>query len=202
MNGINRKQYGENILYDGKKFFRNTLYQQILDYEGLLLKSIVLYTTRPIRSGEKDGKEYIFADEDMLARLTEAGKVIECRSYHTVHGVWKYFTVNDGQIDLTRQNYLTIATLESYLKIRDYFGEDFVMPIYIEVEDGVRLRRALEREEAQSNPRYAEMCRRFLADMVDFSEEKLAAAGITKRFFNEDLDEVRREITAYIRKFI
>lgn len=138
----------------------------------------------------------------MLARLTEAGKVIECRSYHTVHGVWKYFTVNDGQIDLTRQNYLTIATLESYLKIRDYFGEDFVMPIYIEVEDGVRLRRALEREEAQSNPRYAEMCRRFLADMVDFSEEKLAAAGITRRFFNEDLDEVRREITAYIRKFI
>ena len=181
---------------------KDTLYQQILDYEGLLLKSIVLYTTRPIRSGEKDGKEYIFADEDMLARLTEAGKVIECRSYHTVHGVWKYFTVNDGQIDLTRQNYLTIATLESYLKIRDYFGEDFVMPIYIEVEDGARLRRALEREEAQSNPRYAEMCRRFLADMVDFSEEKLAAAGITKRFFNEDLDEVRREITAYIRKFI
>ena len=181
---------------------KDTLYQQILDYEGLLLKSIVLYTTRPIRSGEKDGKEYIFADEDMLARLTEAGKVIECRSYHTVHGVWKYFTVNDGQIDLTRQNYLTIATLESYLKIRDYFGEDFVMPIYIEVEDGVRLRRALEREEAQSNPRYAEMCRRFLADMVDFSDEKLAAAGITRRFFNEDLDEVRREITAYIRKFI
>ncbi len=173
---------------------KDTLYQQILDYEGLLLKSIVLYTTRPIRSGEKDGKEYIFADEDMLARLTEAGKVIECRSYHTVHGVWKYFTVNDGQIDLTRQNYLTIATLESYLKIRDYFGEDFVMPIYIEVEDGVRLRRALEREEAQSNPRYAEMCRRFLADMVDFSEEKLAAAGITKRFFNEDLDEVRRDV--------
>lgn len=181
---------------------KDTLYQQILDHEGLLLKSIVLYTTRPIRSGERDGKEYIFADEDMLAGLTEAGKVIECRSYHTVHGVWKYFTVNDGQIDLARQNYLTIATLESYLKIREYFGEAFVLPIYIEVEDGVRLRRALEREEAQSNPRYAEMCRRFLADTVDFSEEKLAAAGITRRFFNEDLDEVRREITAYIRKFI
>ncbi len=181
---------------------KDTLYQQILEHEELLLKSIVLYTTRPIRSGERDGKEYIFADEDMLAGLTEAGKVIECRSYHTVHGVWKYFTVNDGQIDLARQNYLTIATLESYLKIREYFGEAFVLPIYIEVEDGVRLRRALEREEAQSNPRYAEMCRRFLADTVDFSEEKLAAAGITRRFFNEDLDEVRREITAYIRKFI
>lgn len=181
---------------------KDTLYQQILEHEGLLLKSIVLYTTRPIRSGERDGKEYIFADEDMLSGLTEAGKVIECRSYHTVHGVWKYFTVNDGQIDLARQNYLTIATLESYLKIREYFGEAFVLPIYIEVEDGVRLRRALEREEAQSNPRYAEMCRRFLADTVDFSEEKLVAAGITRRFFNEDLDEVRREITAYIRKFI
>ena len=60
---------------------KDTLYQQILDYEGLLLKSIVLYTTRPIRSGEKDGKEYIFADEDMLAGCIEGEIPQACLDY-------------------------------------------------------------------------------------------------------------------------
>lgn len=45
--------------------------------------------------------------------------------------------------------------------------------IYIEVEDGERLARALHREGKQEEPRYEEMCRRFLADQVDFSEEKI-----------------------------
>ncbi len=61
------------------------------------------------------------------------------------------------------------------------------MPIYLEVEDGLRLVRALERERRQDEPKYAEMCRRFLADEEDFSEENLIKSGITERFCNEDL---------------
>ena len=45
----------------------------------------------------------------------------------------------------------------------------------------------------------AELCRRFLADEADFSEEKLSEAGIVKRFQNDDLErclqEIFREIT-------
>ena len=67
------------------------------------------------------------------------------------------------------------------------------------MEDGLRLRRALEREALQREPGYAELCRRFLADTEDFSEEKLQAAGIKKRFFNEDLEQTKREIISYIR---
>ncbi len=77
----------------------------------------------------------------MLLDYERAGKVIEVRSYQTVHGVWHYFTVNDGQIHLESQNYLMIVTLEGYIKIRDYFGADAVVPVYIEVEDNIRLRR-------------------------------------------------------------
>ena len=65
--------------------------------------------------------------------------------------------------------------------------------------DGVRLQRALDRERAQEQPKYAEMCRRFLADEQDFSEENLQKAEITKRFLNKDLDEVTQEIASYIR---
>ena len=74
------------------------------------------------------------------------------------------------------------------------------MPIYIEVEDGLRLTRAIHREQKQDNPHYEEMCRRFLADQEDFSEEKIAAAGITRKFQNVDLEECVEEIAEYIRQ--
>ena len=54
----------------------------------------------------------------------------------------------------------------------------------IEVEDGERLKRALEREMRQEIPRYAELCRRFLADTADYSEENLAELGITRKYLN------------------
>lgn len=177
---------------------KDTLYKLILENEKLQLSNIVPYTTRPIRAGEQDGVEYFFVDEKGLLELSEAGKVIELRAYNTVHGIWKYFTVNDGQIELEHQNYLMIATLEAYEKIRDYFGADKIVPIYIEVEDGIRLQRALDREKLEPQPKYAELCRRFLADSEDFSEERLAHAGIEKRFLNETLEVTCEEIRAYI----
>lgn len=83
-----------------------------------------------------------------------------------------------------------IGTLESYEKLKTYFGNEKVVPLYIEVEDGERLTRALAREKTQKEPKYAEMCRRFLADSKDFSEENLAHAGITERYENTDLEDI------------
>ena len=181
---------------------KDTLYKEILKTRDLPLSQIIIYTTRPIRFGETNGVEYFFVDEQRLRELESEGKVIEVRAYHTVCGVWKYFTVNDGQIDLKEQNYLMITTLEAYTKFRDYFGASAVVPIYVEVEDGLRLKRALEREMLQKEPKYAELCRRFLADTEDFAEEKVKAAGIEKRFLNEDLEDTRKEITSYIRSIL
>ena len=180
---------------------KDTLYKRILANEELHLNTVIPYTTRPIREGEKEGVEYYFCNREKVAELEAAGKVIERRDYNTIHGIWTYFTVDDGQIDLKNNDYLIIGTLESYHKIRDYYGKEFVIPIYIEVEDGERLQRALNREREQKVPKYEEMCRRFLADAKDFSKENLVAAEITKRFVNQDLDETESEILAYIKSF-
>ena len=177
---------------------KDTLYQRILGRHDLALRQIVSYTTRPIRAGEVDGIEYHFCTHEEKDRLLASGKVVEIRSYNTCHGIWDYFTVDDGNIDLSRYDYLVIGTIESFVKLRDYFSQDAVLPIYIEVEDGMRLQRALERERRQENPKYEELCRRFLADEKDFSEEKLKEAGITKRFCNESLEETENAIAAYI----
>lgn len=177
---------------------KDTIYKMLLEDAEISAKTIVPYTTRPIRTGETEGVEYYFCDEAKLQALEEAGKVIELRAYNTVHGVWKYFTVNDHQIADENQDYLLIGTLEAYVKIRDYFGADRVIPIYIEVEDGLRLQRALDRERSQTEPKYEEMCRRFLADSADFSEEKLSEAGITQRFINQDLIETKQKIKDFM----
>ena len=177
---------------------KDTLYQRLLEQEDLALKQIVSYTTRPIRAGEIEGMEYHFCSQQTKEELIAAGKIIELRSYHTCHGIWDYFTVDDGQIDLTRQDYLIIGTLESYSRIREYFSADKVIPIYIEVEDGERLQRALNREKLETEPKYAELCRRFLADSKDFSEENLAKAQIDVRFQNLILEDTIQNVRDYI----
>lgn len=162
------------------------------------LKSVVTYTTRPVRDGESEGVEYHFTDEAGLLSLKEAGRIIECREYDTACGVWKYFTADDGQFDADGY-FLGIGTLQSYVRMKAYFGENRVFPLYIEVrDDGERLSRALLRERAQKRPRYDELCRRFLADAADFSDEKIREAGITRRFVNDDSDECAREIIRVI----
>lgn len=179
---------------------KDTIYKKLLEHDELGLKEIVPYTTRPIRSGEQEGVEYHFVDEAAYNELLSAGKIVESREYHTCHGLWRYFTVADKGIDPNSQSYIMIGTIEAYEKIGVFYGEDKVLPVMIELDDGIRLQRALNREKAQDNPRYEEMCRRFLADLEDFSEEKLAKAGITRTFSNRKLKQCLGEIVRYLKE--
>lgn len=176
---------------------KDTIYKKLMKRHPEF-HTIVPYTTRPCREGEQYGVEYFFVDEGRLREMREDGRVIESRSYNTKCGIWTYFTADDGQIDLRMYDYLVIGTLVSYEALRDYYGEEYLVPIYIEVEDGVRLLRALERERRQAVPLYAEMCRRFLADAEDFSEDNLRRAGIARRFQNEDLEDCIEDIEQFM----
>lgn len=174
---------------------KDTMFKKLIEDKALGLKTIVGYTTRPMREGERDGVEYFFVDEEKMLSLEAEGKVIERRSYNTVHGIWSYFTVDDGQVDLESDDkYLLIGTLESYEKVRNYYGKENLIPLYISVDDGLRLQRALDRERQQDNPKYAEMCRRFLADEADFSKENINRCEITVSYENVDLESCYRAI--------
>lgn len=177
---------------------KDSIFKYLRDDQILDLNTVVGYTTRPIRHGEQDGVEYFFVSDDKFEYLKKEEKIIEYRTYHTINGPWNYFTVNDGQIELSKSDYLFINTLEAYNQIKKYFGEEKVVPIYIEVEDGERLSRALKREKKQLTPNYAEVCRRFLADSEDFSEDKIRESGIEIRFNNSDKEECVEEIKKYI----
>lgn len=137
---------------------KDSIYKRLRD-KCPELRNIVLYTTRPMRDGEREGVEYHFINSEQLKKLERLGKIIEVRTYQTMFGLWSYATVDDGQIDLEQKNYLAIGTLDSYKKLREYYGENALIPLYVTVDDGVRLERALARERQQREPKYSELCR-------------------------------------------
>lgn len=202
----NRKEYDKMskifIIMGKSATGKDTLFQLLKEDPRLTLKSVVGYTTRPIRYGETEGIEYFFVTEDKLQEFKDNNKVIEHRAYKTMHGIWNYFTVDDGQINLEIDNYILIGTLEVYEQIRNYFGPNQVVPIYVEVEDGLRLSRALKRERKQETPKYAELCRRFLADDSDFSEENLKRLNIHNRYENKTIKTCLNEIIKDIQLII
>lgn len=175
---------------------KDTIYK-IISNDFKDIKEIVPFTTRPIRDGETEGKEYYFVTEDEFDKMVYDDLVIEFRRYNTQHGIWTYFTASKN-IDLENNDYMVINTLEGYNSLKQYYGADVVIPIYIEVENGIRLTRALEREKRQENPKYEEMCRRFLKDQEDFSEDCIKISGIDKRFINDDLSKCVFEIEEYM----
>lgn len=179
---------------------KDTIYKILK--QKLNLNTYVPYTTRPIRTGEKDGIDYNFITfEEMQNRKNEKNsKVIESRQYNTIYGIWEYATIEDKQFNMD-EDILMIGTLESYNKLKLYFENDLskeLIPIYIEVEDGKRLERALKREQEQEKPKYVELCRRFIADDKDFSKENLEKSKIEKKFINDNLEECVEEIINYI----
>ncbi len=177
---------------------KDSVFGKILEKYGDNLKTIIPYTTRPMREGEEDGREYHFVGEEDYEKNKKAGRIIEDRGYNTVHGLWRYFTVSDGAFDGESDVFL-IGTLDTFLSLKKYFKEKKeILPIYIECDDGDRLIRAVNREKIRENPDYRELCRRFLSDDEDFSEEKLKSAGVEIRIYNKDLSECADKVALAI----
>ena len=180
---------------------KDTIFKKLK--EKINVKPYVMYTTRPKRTGEINGVDYNYlSDAEMNGYLTlQSNMLIESRTYDTVYGKWTYATILDNQFNPNKDLLMT-GTLESYIHIKEFFeGNDAVelIPIYIAVEDGLRLERALKREREQKEPKYVEMCRRFIADSIDFSEDNIESIGIKKRFQNIILDDCVNEISEYVK---
>ena len=177
---------------------KDSLYKKLLSTD-LNLNRVAIYTTRPKRDGEAEGIEYHFVDEKFLNDRKD--KIIEKRVYHTVFGDWYYATIDDGKIEKNK-NYVVIGTLESYNIIKKYYGKESVLPIYLEVSNDIRRKRAIDRENMQKVPKLDEMERRFKADEIDFSEDNIKNAEIEKRYINDDFDKCFKEVVDDIKKFV
>lgn len=179
---------------------KNAVAEKLLDNKDLDLHRVVTYTTRPKRSGEKNGREYHFVTRKAYSNQIEAGKVIDFHEYNTVNGLWFYFTADDGQIDLSDHDSLIIGTPSIIKNLQEYFGAEYIVPILIDAPDDELLRRAFGREARQIEPNYAEMCRRFLADKEDFSDTVIGGLGYVHVIRNDILDRCATKIADLVRK--
>ena len=181
---------------------KDTIQKELFLQKKFVLKPLVLHTTRPPREGEQNGREYYFDTEEQMHHLEKNGRIIEKRCYQTIAGLWYYYTTSEG-VDLKNYNYLTSNTLEGLDKFSKYYTEEELLSILIQTDDGIRLNRALEREERQPIPNYKEMCRRFLADQKDSSRENIEKRKIDAIIKNngtleETLEKVNKVLSLHL----
>lgn len=181
---------------------KDSIFRKLREYDEMRLVPIIPYTTRPKREGEVEGIDYFYVNEDQINEYDKKGILVEKRVYNTIYGDWYYCTVDNGEYCNKEKNYITIATIEAVKDYEKYFGKELIFPIYIEVDDGIRLIRAIEREKRQIEPKYEELCRRFLADCEDFSELKIKELNLNKRYRNNDINMCLKEIINDIGKYI
>ena len=154
----------------GKDFIMNKL---VKEYG---FKRVISHTTRPIRNGETNGKEYYFISLDKFLNMSLKDNFIECREYNTQQGLW-YYGLSKHEIDLTDDNkYVVILdfnglkALEGYLK--SVGMEDKLTSVYIDAKAQVRLQRSLNREGEMTDEQVMEVIRRLEADERDFEGAK------------------------------
>lgn len=165
---------------------KDTVLAELLKNSKLSITKIVPYTTRPQREGEVEGVNYHYVSKFELNQMEAEGKVIEKRSYNTVHGEWIYFTASNNIDD--EKDYIIITTQKALYNFFEYFGVDRVHVIYLTLDNKLRLERCINRESEQLNPNYTEVCRRYIADESDFDED--AINGYTNRTIIDTSDSL------------
>ena len=186
---------GKIVLFMGPSSSgKNIIKSRLIKDNKFALKEMIMSTTRPKRTGEVEGREYYFKTVEEMLELEKEGKIIERRTYDTAYGPWHYFTTSSS-IDLENYNYIGDNTLEGLDQFVKFYGIENIISILIKVDDGIRLQRALDREKREKTPKYQELCRRFLADSVDFSEENISKRPITSIIYNNSsLDNTMQEV--------
>ena len=136
----------------GKNWFANKLCMK----EGW--ERVVTCTTRPVRSGEVNGEDYVFMDEYNFDYLAKQGKLIDVREYSTVEGIWKY-GIRPEDIDRGKKKRLII--IDPLGATRLFKPWEVAMMV---VPREIRKQRAIDRGDDE-----AEFVRRDHADQHDIA---------------------------------
>ena len=139
-------------------------------------KRCISHTSRPMRQGEVNGREYYFESREDFKWMIEKGHFIEFRTYNTLvndkEDTW-YYGMAKNSIDLNKGNHVIVLDVQGTKEIIEYFGKENVLVYYVRTSDRLRRRRCKKRGDYNKS----EFKRRFKADKIDFSKDKLAEIG-------------------------
>lgn len=135
-------------------------------------REIVTTTTRPMRKGEVNGKDYNFISRKEFEKGITEGRFFEYRSYNTIwngkEDVWYYGT---PKMQLNpEQDYVAIVDVQGAKDYVSYFGKYDCFVVRVNASEEVRTKRAKKRGSFDKD----EWERRLAADRLAFSEENTA----------------------------
>ena len=155
---------------------KDTIASEILKNYPEEAMRMVSHTSRPMRDGERNGREYFFISREKFLEGVHNNRFVEYRSYNTlVNGKPDEWFYGTSKFEKTGDHGLVVAIkdLEGAKVLKNYC-EEIGEPcecILVEVPDNVRRERAVLRGSFDQ----VEWDRRLAADEIDFSEEKKAA---------------------------
>lgn len=123
----------------------------------------VSFTTRPMRSGETQGKEYHFITKEEFFKIKAKDGIAEYTVYDVADNETWYYGLSKEELEKDKYM-LAIVNPNGLQQLVDIYG-DKVVSILVDCDGVERIERAIKRDR-NINPR--ELCRRFLADEKDF----------------------------------
>ena len=133
-------------------------------------KSGISHATRPMRSGEINGVDYFFVTKDKFHDMINNGEFVETRSYITkvehegrqTTDMW-WYGLSKQQIMDRKKPIVLILDKQGAEDFINYVGEDSVVWVLLECDEGILRQRALNRGDYED-----EISRRFKADKRSF----------------------------------
>ena len=179
---------------------KDTILKQVLkDMDDV--KPIISTTTRPMRKGETEGVEYYFIDDtEFFRRGTD---FVEQRIYHTKvkeNGVEKDTTWRYGieRMELEKDDYLiVIVDSVGYKELKNYVGNNKIVPIFISAPQEELKARALARGDLE-----VEVDRRLKDDYERFMDFRVRTVYHEVKNTNGRLEEAIKEVEGIITKHI
>ena len=179
---------------------KDTILKQVLkDMDDV--KPIISTTTRPMRKGETEGVEYYFIDDtEFFRRGTD---FVEQRIYHTKvkeNGVEKEATWRYGieRAELEKDDYLiVIVDSVGYKELKNYVGNNKIVPIFISAPQEELKARALARGDLE-----AEVDRRLKDDYERFMDFRVRTVYYEVKNGEGRLEEAIKEVENIITKHI
>lgn len=179
---------------------KDTILKQVLkDIDDV--KPIISTTTRPMRKGEIEGVEYYFIDDKTF--MEKGSDFIEQRIYHTKvkeNGVEKDATWRYGieRMELEKDDYLiVIVDSVGYKELKNYVGNNKIVPIFISAPQEELKARALARGDLE-----AEVDRRLKDDYERFMDFRVRTVYNEVKNTNGRLEEAIKEVENIITKHI
>ena len=121
---------------------KTTIAKELIDKYGF--HNWVSYTTRPMRDGEKDGKDYYFVTDEEFAQLPNK---IDERAYKVYDGsVWRY-----SHTDCYQGRSIVVVDRKGLEDYRKFYGKENVFAVYIDSPDDARKFRYFNRQKNDSD---------------------------------------------------